>query len=65
MCLRESYCERPSSTIQYDFYKPPPPPKYREVYRDHFIHLSVCVSESPQWGAVDAEIKVPSGENTA
>ena len=23
-----------------------------------------CVQKTPQWGAADAEIKVPSGENT-
>ena len=29
-----------------------------------FIHLLPCNQKRPQWGAADAEIKVPSGENT-
>ena len=28
------------------------------------IHLLVTLCTTPQWGAADAEIKVPSGENT-
>ena len=31
-------------------------------YNDNFYQLSN--GNSPQWGAADAEIKVPSGENT-
>ena len=28
------------------------------------MNSQVCFTDSPQWGAADAEIKVPSGENT-
>ena len=28
------------------------------------VMLRVILNRSPQWGAADAEIKVPSGENT-
>ena len=29
-----------------------------------FVHFSIHLPTIPQWGAADAEIKVPSGENT-
>ena len=47
-----------------------PPPPLKEIFK--FAHTAVrlncriilVVTVSPQWGAADAEIEVPSGENT-
>ena len=36
---------------------------YKVVFCGNFMCINVCQS-APQWGAADAEIKVPSGENT-
>ena len=32
--------------------------------REYYVHDKIISSLPPQWGAADAEIKVPSGENT-
>ena len=38
--------------------------RYRAIFKSVLFSKFVLPRESPQWGAADAEIKVPSGENT-
>ena len=35
-----------------------------QCHTEKLVHCLQCHGHTPQWGAADAEIKVPSGENT-
>ena len=43
---------------------PLPPPPHLPLWCSFYLSVSFCKRLTPRWGAADAEIKVPSGENT-